>query len=446
MTREETVETNGSGDHDPETGAVPGLVFVFGGGKSRSVVVRLDSGVRELGRGEVEALVGDDGKISRRHAQISFDGRQWGVRDADSRNGTYVDGERVAHEVLLPWPRVIRLGESLCVPVRDVRPFERRGVSTEGGRVVGPSLGACLDRVARAAGGILHLFGESGTGKELAARHFHESGPRRTGPFVAVNCAAIPTNLAERLFFGVRRGAYSGADADADGYLHAAHDGTLFLDEVGELDAAVQAKLLRALETMTVLPLGASRTKPVAFQLVSATNTPLKRLVGDGSFRADLFYRIGRPSVSLPPLRERPEELAALAARTVVAREGFVAHASLVEAALLRVWPGNVRELLTEVRTAVDEAAANGVTLVKSRHLAPDAGARVRCDEAEADTAGGGTQPTAVSRPRVLAALHTERGNVTAAARSLGLHRTHLRRLLSRWGVEPTSFRGEPKE
>jgi transcriptional regulator with PAS, ATPase and Fis domain len=442
---------------EAETGvrAEPGLIVVFAAGKPRALSLRACAGAVEIGRAELEALGCVDSKVSRHHAVVQREGDAWRIRDRSSRNGTYVDGERIVGERVVPRPRVLRVGETLCGPSWDVRPIEREAVEVRGEIVVGPALRSCLDRIARAAqsGDAVHVTGETGTGKELAARHFHESGPRRSGPFVAINCAAVPASLAERLFFGVRRGTYSGADADADGYVQAANEGTLFLDEIGELDPAVRAKLLRVIETRQVLPLGASRPRPVSFGLVSATHAPLRGLVEEGRFRPDLFFRIARPAVALPPLRARPEEIAALVALTLAAR-GATAHASLVEAALLRTWPGNVRELVSEVRAAAEEAHALGASIVKSRHLAPDAGTRrsaLTSERAAAIRAGApaadGADATShaaegVLRPRVLAALHTERGNITAAARSLGLHRTQLRRLLARWGVEARSFKG----
>src|SRR5262249_55632284 len=153
----------------------------------------------------------------------------------------------------------------------DLRPFVRARVEVLHDLVVGPRLRRVWDEIA-AQRANLHLTGETGAGKELAARHFHRSGPTPDGPFVAVNCATIPAAIAERLLFGARRGAYSGADSDSEGYLQAADGGTLFLDEVAELEAPVQAKLLRVLETREVLPLGATRPKKLDLRVCSATH------------------------------------------------------------------------------------------------------------------------------------------------------------------------------
>src|SRR5207302_10793306 len=171
-------------------------------------------------------------------------------------------------------------------PVEDVRPYLGATVQRLEKMVRGPRLERAWHVLARAAnaGDSVHIVGESGSGKELAAQAFHRLGPRKDGPFVAVNCASIQPGVAERLLFGAKRGAYSGA-IDAEGYLQAAHGGTLFLDEIAELEPAVQAKLLRTLETGEVLPLGAARPRTVDVRVVSATHKVLRVEVGAGRFR-----------------------------------------------------------------------------------------------------------------------------------------------------------------
>src|SRR5262249_34415327 len=160
-----------------------------------------------------------------------------------------------------------------------------------------------------------------------------------------VNSAAVPEAIAERLLFGTVRGAYSGATADAPGYLQEAHGGTLFLDELGELPAPVQAKLLRVLETREVTPVGGTRPRPAAFGLVAATPRDVRADLDGGQFRADFYYRVGRARVSVPPLRQRIEEIPWLIAEELAALGGLVASPRLVEACCLATWPGNLREL-----------------------------------------------------------------------------------------------------
>src|SRR5262249_48128827 len=195
-----------------------------------------------------------DDRVSRRHAQVALTEAGVHVKDLGSRNGTFVDGQRVHDEVYAALPRVVRVGQTLLVFVPDVSPLLGGAVTIEGDSVVGPALRLAHGRIARAAAGgtSILLTGESGTGKELAAQLFHAKCGRK-GPLVAVNCAAVPAALAERLLFGARRGAYSGAMDHTEGYIQAADGGTLFLDEVGELEPSVQAKLLRVLVTRDVL-------------------------------------------------------------------------------------------------------------------------------------------------------------------------------------------------
>ncbi|HSP81330.1 MAG TPA: sigma 54-interacting transcriptional regulator [Myxococcaceae bacterium] len=424
------------------------MLRLFSAETAMATAVRLEGQSLELGRGAAALGEVQDPRMSRRHARIDFDGRSFRVTDLGSQNGTFVDGEPVPAGAPREAQRLIRMGDSLFVPCADVRPLEERGVELVGGFVRGPALQGMLEEVARAAqlGFSLHIHGESGTGKEGVARTFHERGPLGAGPFVAVNCAAIPQGIAERLLFGARRGAYSGAEADAKGFLQAADGGTLFLDEVVELDLEVQAKLLRVLETREVLPLGASRPMKVDLQVCSASNRDLRALVTSGRLREDLYFRIGRPEVALPPLRQRPEEIPLLLQREVrqVAPE-LGLHVSLVEACLLRPWPGNVRELLVEVRSAVQAALMQGARRVEARHLSPSAGTAFGSVMPPPPPSGereaSRRAPSRASplddgeRARIEEALRQQGGNVAATARALGMHRTQLRRLLERYAI-----------
>jgi transcriptional regulator with PAS, ATPase and Fis domain len=290
----------------------------------------------------------------------------------------------------------------------------------------------------------LHIRGETGTGKELAARHFHQSTERRKGPLSALNCATIPPALAERVLFGAKKGAYSGAEADSEGVIQAAHGGTLFLDEVAELDLAVQAKLLRVLEDGQVMPLGATKPVPVDVRLCSATHRDLSEEVARGRFRQDLYFRIGLPKVELPPLRARLEDLPLLLLGIAARAPGKPAcHASLVEAALLRPWPGNVRELEKRVTDAARAAAAAGDKSIRASHLArataPTTSRRPRLESitsTELPVDSSTREP--LTRAAIERALRDTGGNVTAAAVALGLHRTQLRRLLLRLKIGRT--------
>jgi transcriptional regulator with AAA-type ATPase domain len=436
MTRgKETIEDEDRSSESDEP-ARPGLVLVFAAAQPMMRVVELPKGGITLGRDDVGPLPLPDERASRQHAQVSHSSGRFVVRDLGSRNGTWLGGRRLAPEGVASGDAVLRLGQSVLLLCDDVTPLLHQAPPDMHSDVVaGPRVRHALEQVQRAAkgGDSLLIGGESGSGKELAARAFHNAGTTARGPFVAVNCAAIPEGIAERLLFGARRGAFSGATTDAEGYVESADGGTLFLDEIGELDAQVQAKLLRVLETREVVPLGASRPRPVDIRLCAATHRNLRQEVAAGRFREDLYFRIGRPEVILPPLRARKEDMPYLVARELFAVDaGLSAHASLVEAVCLRPWPGNVRELLKEVRRAALEAQAAGSTVVGEEHLDARAGLPLMRT--------GHTTPPQVAlseldRPALERAIEEAGGNLSAAARALGLHRTQLYRLMKKHGM-----------
>jgi DNA-binding NtrC family response regulator len=435
----------------------PGVMVVFSGSRPTSTAIALRGDALDIGRGAVGDATLDDARLSRRHGRIAHTAEGWVIADLGSRNGTWVDGAPVTGSVTTAAPRVVRMGDTLLLPLADVTPFVGHQASVGDGPVAGPTLLRAWQSIARLARIVeaLHVTGESGAGKELAARAFHDAGPRSGGPFVAVNCAAIPEGVAERLLFGARKGAYSGAAADVDGYLQAAHGGTLFLDEVSELELPVQAKLLRVLETHKVMALGATKAQDVDVRIVSATHRDLRAQVAAGKMREDLYFRIGRPVVALPPLRARGDEVPWLVERAVRrALPGATPHVTLVEACLVREWPGNVRELFAEVQGAVQEAQGEGRSVVEGRHLPESAGrafgAPTTMVEGAVESVAGARSsvPPKVARvsrpppgaPEIIAALQAEQGNISRAARALGLHRTQLRRLFERHAIDPRRF------
>jgi DNA-binding NtrC family response regulator len=389
---------------------------VFSGEHPLLAAIPLDDGEGVLGRDE--ALGVTDDRVSRQHALVTRDRDRWQIRDEGSRNGTFVNGTRIEGTGAVDPPHIVRLAYSIYLLVDDVRPFQGASVEVTGDRVIGPTFGAALDQVRHCTDSVL-LIGESGVGKELAAREFH--GER--GPFVSVNCATIPETVAERLLFGSVRGSFSGA-LDAEGYIAAADGGVLFLDEIGELDPQVQAKLLRVLETREVVPLGATRGRKVTTRFCFATLRNLRTAMSEDDFRADLYYRISRAEVHLPPLRERREEIPWLVHHEL---RGARAHARLIEDCLLRTWPGNVRELRTAIRAAA-ERAGDGV--VRAEHLDPAAG------RAPAAPTPASARPQDVTRDQLVAAIAEQHGNLSAVARALGLHRSQLYRLLDQHGIE----------
>jgi DNA-binding NtrC family response regulator len=404
-----------------------------------------------------------DSRMSREHVEVQWQGGAWTIRDCESRNGTYVDGVRLKEPYVGTAPRMIRAGHTILLPIEDGTASVVARKVHQAAKIVGVRLQGVLADLARAAeaGANALVLGESGSGKELAATTFHAAGPNGKGPFVALNCATIPHGLAESLLFGAKRGAFSGANADSDGYVRAADGGVLFLDEVGELERDVQAKLLRVLETCEVTPLGATRPTKVNVRYCFATHRDLRARVEEGKFRADLYYRIAQPGIELPPLRQRLEEIPwHLAAEITAVDPSIVMSAELVEACMLRPWPGNIRELRAEARRMAFAARASKSHVLRPTNLAPLAGVALAAPSPPAPSAPppepalSPSPPTAtppappaekrepLTRERIEAAFRMH-GGPTAVAHALGIHRSHLHRLMKQLGVVRPEGDGE---
>ena len=306
------------------------------------------------------------------------------------------------------------------------------------------------------SGATVLIQGESGTGKEVVAKALHLNSPRADGPYVPVNCAAITESLLESELFGHEKGAFTGADKRHDGFFLRADKGTIFLDEVGEMPLAMQAKLLRVLQEREVLPVGASRPLAVDVRIVTATNRDLQEEIAQGRFREDLYYRLNVITLSLPPLRERGEDipllcdyfLARFAERSRKRVKGFTPGA--MDALIRYPWPGNVRELENTMERAVVLLVGDHIS---EREL-PD---RVRCHKggpaqpeevAKGGTGGAGetmsghagdTEPKtldAMEREAILATLEKVEGNRSMAAKILGITRKTLYSKLLKYNIE----------
>ena len=317
------------------------------------------------------------------------------------------------------------------------------------GRLTGTS--AALEKVIRQARAVagtnatVLLAGENGTGKEILARAIHEESARRDAPFVAVSCAALPESLVESELFGHEKGAFTGAHAAKKGRFELADGGTLFLDEIGELSQSVQVKLLRVLQERAFERLGGTKTLTVDIRLIAASNRDLEREVESGRFRRDLFYRLNVVPLTLPPLRERREDIPVLAAHFAAkAAEKHNRAVPALDPALLDAlaeydWPGNIRELENLIERLVVLTAGARLTVEhlpeKMLHVVPERAPAVGDDGAGGDTTLDGA--VVQLRRRMLAeALRAENGNRVAAARRLGISRSYLHRLISELGVE----------
>ena len=301
---------------------------------------------------------------------------------------------------------------------------------------------ASADRLGD-AGPIVLITGETGTGKQLAARAIHAAGPRAAGPFVEINCAAIPAALLEGELFGFEKGAYTDARTSKPGLFEAADGGTLFLDEVGLMDPALQAKLLKVIEDRAVRRLGALAPRRVDARVLAATNRDLEVLVREGTFRADLFYRLRVLTVELPPLRGRSEDILLLATHFLAetrSRYG-VAAAHFSPAAVQRLqehaWPGNVREL----RHVVERAVLLHPGVLEPSHLGlgglPGARVTTRADGVSVDFAHGAIDLEAVERELIRRALVHARWNRARAAELLGLTKDTLRYRIEKFRLTP---------
>ncbi|HXY76498.1 MAG TPA: sigma-54 dependent transcriptional regulator [Steroidobacteraceae bacterium] len=319
-----------------------------------------------------------------------------------------------------------------------------------GPRLVGstPVMEQLRDMIARVARSQapVHICGESGTGKELVARMIHESGARREGPFVAVNCGAIPTELMESEFFGHKRGSFTGAVADKKGLVQSAEGGTLFLDEVADLPLHMQVKLLRVVQEKTVRPVGESREETVDVRILSATHKNLGDLVAQGLFREDLYYRINVIELRVAALRERSADIAEIAVailrRLAHRTDAPVPELSAEAVVMLEQYPfpGNVRELENVLERALTLSTGGVIT---PEHIRLRASARPAAENVPANLAastdGGaalGSQLETIERDAIVKALEKTRYNKTAAAKLLGMSFRALRYRIKKLGID----------
>ncbi len=389
-----------------------------------TTLVRLSGSRWVLGRGGPVDVSLDRPRVSRAHAEIVRRGPVLAIRDLGSTNGTRVDGKRIEH-ASIGVGSVIRLGEWLGV-VEDVETeagFGELAPGLWGGAMIAESL-RILELAVPSRLPVL-LVGKTGTGKERFARALHHLSGKDL-PFCALNCAAIQPALAEAELFGYRKGSFTGADRSYAGALRNAGKGVLFLDEVAELPLAVQAKLLRALDTGDVAPLGEVAGAHFEARIVAACHEPLSDSVAKGSFREDLAARLAGVVIPLPELRLRRADIPALFDTFLRQYSGGTAPAvstKLYERLCLYAWPGNVRELELLARQLL---AIRGMEpLLRRSHLPP-----ALLPAPEASDAAPVTRSNTVDVDRLSSALKDAGGNVKAAAKMAGISRQRAYRLI----------------
>jgi two-component system, NtrC family, response regulator GlrR len=387
-------------------------------------------------------LVLDDRTVSRFHSEIAVRPDGAWIRDLGSLNGTVVDGMLVK-EARLRDGSMIRFGEA---QVRFAYGAEADLVAVSEelhfGRLLGASIAMraafhLLER-AGASDATLLLEGETGTGKDAAAESVHAASARADGPFVVVDCSALPLNLIESELFGHERGAFTGAAARRVGAFEAAHRGTVFLDEIGELPADLQPRLLRVLEHRTLQRVGSTERIPIDVRVIAATNRDLRVEVNEGRFRSDLYYRLAVLKVRMPPLRERPDDVPAIAEHLLTELGASrveldkLLEPAFVERLQAAAWPGNVRELRNYLERC----------LILDQRLPMTEEVR----EPRADDRVDPSVPYAIARRRAVdeferayaaALVAHHQGNVPKAAEAAGFHRVYLYRLLKKHGIKP---------
>ncbi len=423
-----------------------------------------------LGRSESSDVRIDDASITRKHARLHL-GEAMQLEDLGSVNGTRVRGQRLEPGVRVPLMRgePFRLGAALLVihaveedaPVKPSSSEEeatRRddGTGTSGqtptrarARIVNDpamhELYALVDRIA--AGNInLLIVGETGAGKELVAERLHERSRRRSKPLFRLNCAAVAESLLEAELFGYERGAFTGATQAKPGLLEAAAGGTFFLDEVGEMPLALQAKMLRALESQQVTRVGGLAPRAIDVRFVAATNRNLEEQVRLGGFREDLYFRLNGATVVVPPLRERVSEIEPLATEFIRAtceelgrRPTPVLQPEALHMLQSYAWPGNVRELKNFVERAV--LVAPGAEILPEHFPVQRMASALPLHRIGTDPNPGETLPppspigSDQERERILSVLAECGGNQSRAAKQLGISRTTLVARLDGYGV-----------
>lgn len=439
------------------------LVVVAGADQGKEL--EIDRSRISGGRSVVNDLCLNDKAVSGTHFEISSTDEGYRLRDLDSTNGTFIEGLRIKEVYLKPSTK-FQVGHSLVLfqPTNEVVEIalsqaDRFGDAL-GSSVAMREVFAILEKVAPSNLTVM-ISGETGTGKEVLARAVHQKSKRRDKPFVVLDCGAIPKDLIESTLFGHEKGAFTGAVGQRRGCFEQAQGGTIFLDEIGELDISLQPKLLRVLENRELKRVGGSATIGIDVRVLAATNRDLRRMVSEGDFREDLYFRLSVMHVEVPPLRERKADINLLVKQFLEDMDGQGASARQFSAEALKAlqqhyWPGNVRELKNVVERAAslsDGPQIQPSEVIISRGLVP---ASHEPSGKTATATGGGclahfdpgdmalNMEFKEAKSEILDAFEKEylavlieqhEGNITRAADQAGLTRYHLRELLKKHGL-----------
>ncbi|WP_428262034.1 sigma 54-interacting transcriptional regulator [Haliangium sp.] len=420
-------------------------------GPDRKLRRELDGDRLLIGTHERCDLVLTDPTVSRQHCEIALVPEGYAVRDLDSTNGTFLDRVRV-REIVIERDTKLRVGDTLVrVTPLDETVDIALGEDTAFGPLEGRSAAMrrvfdILRRVAPSDATVL-ITGPSGTGKEVAARAVHEASARADGPFIVVDCGALPQNLIESELYGHERGAFTGATGARAGAFEAAGGGTLFLDEIGEMPLDLQTRLLGVLERRVVQRLGSTGSKPIDVRVLAATNRDLRREVNRKAFREDLYFRLAVVTVEMPTLRDRPEDIPLYVEGFLRDTPGVTIDAATMQRLMEQPWPGNVREL----RNVIERAVALGEVDVPAG--GPGAGAGAGGGEVDLPRVGGDIDiqvPFKVGKQALIEAYeraYVERlmaahdDNITQAARAAEIDRVYLLRVLDKYGMRPSKQR-----
>ena len=426
--------TEGLDPVETTTLRVANLAIEVAEGPDAGRVTRLARAEIRVGRGNECDLVLRDGTVSLHHVTLLVRGHSVRVIDAGSRNGTMLDGCRVVDAFAREGSLIVVGRSTLRIQILDEEVALPLSPRTRFGSLFGRSVAmrrvfTVLERFAGSTATLL-VEGETGTGKELVAEAIHETSPRASGPFIIFDCSALSPSLVESELFGHLRGAFTGAVTERLGAFEAADGGTLFLDEIGELPLDLQPKLLRALERHEVRRIGQNEARRVDVRVVAATNRSLAAEVDAGRFREDLSYRLAVLRVSLPPLRERPEDIPLLIEK--MCRELGCAPSDfpqdLQQSFAVRAWPGNVRELRNAITRALSLRPPGGVAAPMAASTATSAVELTRPLKV-----GREEVADAYERDYLIEAFRRTGGNVTRTAELAGVSRKFVQRALVKY-------------